>query len=806
MGVKRCRTGSCRGTTGWLVAILVVGTMSAVAGPAGAAGTGGEGQINLISHVPASVTTTPGTNSYSGGSSADGAFVVFRNNASNLVPGQSDSNNGEDIFLYERATNAITLVSHSSASFTSTANAKSEEPLISADGAFVAFRSIATDLVAGQNDSAASTDIFLYTRATGSISLVSHSVAGASTTGNDFSYNFSISADGAFVAFDSYATNLVGGHTEAQRGSDVFLYNHTTGAIDLVSHAAGNSTTTGNSESIYPTISANGAVVAFESRATDLVAGQNDTNGARDVFLYDRATAGMSLVSHSVASAATTGSSDRDFSSLKPSVSADGSFVAFLSVATDLVPGQSDTNSQVNSFGTDVFLYARASGVVSLVSHSTTGQTATGNAGSGAPILSADGAIVAFGSSATNLVAGQSDPNGTYSDTFLYARASGAVTLVSHTPTSATETANNQSYPTSISADGAFVAVQSRATNLVSGQSDANGMDDVFLYAATSGAMTLVSHAAGSTTTTGNGFSAGGPVSADAGFVEFGSSATNLVASQTDAIGTYDVFVFQRKARSTAPASDFNGDGKTDISVFRPGTNTWYVRNGATVPFGASGDIPVACAYDGNGTTDIAVFRPSVGGWLVDGQPSQFLGASGDVPVPGDYDGDGDCDVAVYRPSVGGWYRIGQPTVFLGLSTDIPVPADYDGNGTTDMAVYRPSVGGWYRTGGAATVFHGLSTDIPVPANYDGSGGGDIAVFRPSVGGWYVSGQTTQFLGLSGDIPVPGDYAGDGTADRAVFRPASGAWYVGVQAPVFFGLNGDQPLPQPSAIRQAFFQ
>jgi len=255
---------------------------------------------------------------------------------------------------------------------------------------------------------------------------------------------------------------------------------------------------------------------------------------------------------------------------------------------------------------------------------------------------------------------------------------------------------------------------------------------------------------------------------------------------------------------AAAAVADFNGDGHTDISLFRPSQGGWYVQGQPTVFFGLNGDIPVPGDYDGDKKTDIAVFRPSVGGWYRSGASPVFFGLNGDIPVPGDYDGDGKTDIAVFRPSVGGWYINGQAPVFFGLNGDIPVPGDYDGDGKTDIAVFRPSVGGWYRNG-ATPVFLGLSGDIPVPGDYDGNKTTDVAIFRPSVGGWYVNGQSPQFLGVSGDMPVPGDYDGNGTTDIAVFRPGTGAWYVGSQAPVFFGTSGDLPLPLPAAIRMAAF-
>ena len=252
-----------------------------------------------------------------------------------------------------------------------------------------------------------------------------------------------------------------------------------------------------------------------------------------------------------------------------------------------------------------------------------------------------------------------------------------------------------------------------------------------------------------------------------------------------------------------AVVADFDGNGSTDISVFRPSAGQWLLRNQASQFLGASGDVPVACDYDGDGNTDVAVFRPSVGGWWVEGQSPVFHGLNGDIPVPGDYDGNGTCDMAVFRPAVGGWYVRGQSPTFYGLNGDIPVPADYDGNGSTDMTVFRPAVGGWYRNGAAPT-FLGLNGDIPVPGDYDGNGTAETAIYRKAVGGWYVSGQSPQFLGLSGDIPQPGNYDGNATTDLAVYRPSSGAWFVGAAGPVFFGTTGDLPVPLPSAIRMAF--
>ena len=215
------------------------------------------------------------------------------------------------------------------------------------------------------------------------------------------------------------------------------------------------------------------------------------------------------------------------------------------------------------------------------------------------------------------------------------------------------------------------------------------------------------------------------------------------------------------------------------------------------------GQVRGASDFDGDGKSDVTVFRPSTGGWYdlhsttdYTSSSAHIWGASTDTVVPGDYDGDGKLDPAVFRPSTAGWYFLRSSTnyttsgaVTWGASTDMPVPGDYDGDGKTDPAFFQPSTGGWYfmksssnyATSGAVT--WGASTDITVPGDYDGDGMADPAVFRPSTGGWYFLNSSTNFTtsgavvwGASTDIPVPADYDGDGRIDPAIFRPSTGLW------------------------------
>jgi Tol biopolymer transport system component len=411
---------------------------------------------------------------------------------------------------------AVTLVSVSSAGLQG--NDHSDTSAVSNDGRYVAFSSDASSLV--DDDINVVRDVFVRDRMSGATMLAS--VSSSESAGNGPSDNPALAGDGAAVAFQSDATNLVTADTNV--ATDVFLRDPQTGATTRESVSS--TGVEGNGPSEYPTVSADGRYVAFVSAATNLVPG--DTNGVADVFVRDRLTGTTTLVS--VSSSGAQG--DGPVAQEPPAISPDGRYIAFSSAATNLV---ADDGNGVR----DVFLHDRTTGLTVRVSVSTFGRE--GNGPSDDPGVSADGSIVAFASNATNLV--PNDFNAT-TDVFVYEVVPARTSRVS--VATAGEPNGGSSAPV-ITSDGMEIVFQSSASNLV--PSDTNQAPDVFIYDRDTGTSERVS-------VSGDGTQASGPssspaMSGDGRYVTYSSDAADLLPA--DANSKRDVFHRDRGAPPASP-------------------------------------------------------------------------------------------------------------------------------------------------------------------------------------------------------------------------------------------------------------
>lgn len=372
--------------------------------------------------------------------SADGNFVVFESDADNLVEG--DNNNTQDIFIYDRLNPTITRVSVNSNGVEG--NAESSNSSVSGDGSFVVFESRANNLI--PEDTNLQRDIFLSNRETLEITRISQEFA---ETGEGIaSAHPVISGDGNVVAFESRVSNDID-------FQDIFLYDRLAEQLFPISgDGFGNE---GNNTSAFPAISNDGNVVVFHSAATNLVEG--DTNNFQDIFLYDRLTQDITLISGGVAENQANGDS------LFADISGDGNIVVFESDADNLVSG--DTNGL-----RDIFVYDRLTAITTRVSVDSS--AIEGNGNSFLASVSNDGRFVSFASEASNLVA--NDTNGVQ-DIFVFDRLSATTTRVS-VDANGIE-ANGNSLHSSLSDDGTLITFDSEAGNLV--LNDTNNVRDIFI-------------------------------------------------------------------------------------------------------------------------------------------------------------------------------------------------------------------------------------------------------------------------------------------------------------------------------------
>ncbi len=588
--------------------------------------------------VRASVSTdgTEGDgDSYHPSLSGDGRYVAYFSEATNLVSG--DSNGVDDVFIHDRVKRETTLVSVNTNG--TQGNGNSEYPAISGDGRYIAFTSYATTLVTG--DTNGCTDVFFRDWVARQTSLVSLSPGG--TQGNGNSDSPAISGNGRYVAFVSSSTNLVPGGTNGK--FQTFVKDRSTGTVTLASVSTGG--TQGNAHSYTPSISGDGRYVVFSSDATNLVSG--DTNNEADIFLHDMVDGWTVRVSYPMAGG------ESDGHSCYPAISGNGRNITYWSYATNLVSG--DSNGVV-----DVFLYDRDATATSRVSVSSGG--AQGNGVSWYPAISGNGRLIAFFSQATNLVAGDTN---TFDDVFMHDQVTGNTNRVS-VATGGTEGDYASHYP-SISSSGQHIAFSSSSTNLVPGDTN-NRQDifihsyplrffAVFRPSAENNWIYSMDLA---TVMGRNHYGAGTdrPLVAelnDDGMMDRAVFRNGEWIMDYSMDGTVNWRPMWGMAGDLPLAGYINNNRIADWAVFRSGQ--WiadYSMDGSVNSrawYGMAGDIPLVADFNNDGNPDRAVFRG--GGWIVDYSRDgtvdsrTIFGMAGDIPLAADFNCDGVTDRAVFR-------------------------------------------------------------------------------------------------------------------------------------------------------------
>ncbi|MBI2924166.1 MAG: PD40 domain-containing protein [Verrucomicrobia bacterium] len=600
--------------------------------------------------------------------SADGRSVAFESKADDLVA--NDGNRANDVFVRDLTTGVTTLVSVD-ATGTGSGSGASSNPVLTPDGRFVVFESLAVNLASSSplNDTNAATDIFVRDLQSGTTTLVSRHRA-SPIAANAASSSPIITPDGRFVAFFSTATNLVTGLNGVAFPGNVFLRDLQLGtALWVSTNAAQFKTSLGSPTTLYsfnPALSDDGRYVAFktgfastgralvlrydsQTKATDLIStnatgnnlGVSDTTGpvmnadgsrvayaaGPSIFVWDAATKTRTLVS-----VAAEGSGPASGVCSAPAISTDGRYVAFVSNGTNLVAGGTSGSFQV-------YVRDLQNGITKLASLRPDG-TPGSDSDAAIPILSADGRVVVFQSLDDQLAPG--DRNRAY-DVFARDRVSDTTELVSQRDTSLpslTAAGPSSAGPNAVTADGKLVVFASHATDLVA--SDANNVSDVFVRDLASGATTLVS-ANADNTGAGNGLSRDPALSANGQRVAFVSFANDLAAQPAgaaDANAVEDVFVRDLATRTTRLASvDSSGlasgnGASTAPSLSADGHFVAFQSRAANLVANDANNLPdvfvrdlttdtttlvsvnAAATGSGSGVSDLPVLSPD-GRWVV---------------------------------------------------------------------------------------------------------------------------------------------------------------------------------------------
>jgi len=240
-------------------------------------------------------------------------------------------------------------------------------------------------------------------------------------------------------------------------------------------------------------------------------------------------------------------------------------------------------------------------------------------------------------------------------------------------------------------------------------------------------------------------------------------------------------------------SGDYDGDGMSDIAIFRPVSGLWAIRGISRLYFGGEGDELIPADYDGDGTADVSIFRAASGLWAIRGWSRIYYGDFNDIPVPGDYAGSGTANIGIFRGASGLWAIRSVTRAYFGGRYDQPMPGDYDGDGSWDTSIFRSSSGLWAMRG-ISRFYFGASDDRLVPGDYDGLGYRAAGIFRGSSGLWAIKGVTRVYYGKSGDQPVPRYHEDMGKDTIGIFRAGSGLWAVKDLTRAYYGSSGDIPV------------
>lgn len=529
--------------------------------------------------------------------SVDGNWVAYSTMATNVLPSVTDNNTTSDVYRWSRANGSTELVSAGANSATTTANGGATALAISTDGNWTSYTSQATDVVNGQNDANGTADLFVRDQSGGASTLVSRAGDVATNTPDQTSSLVDVSNDGRYTLFFSQSAQIGAGITDGNGlGADVFQFDRVTQSTRLVSHLASNAlaTPTDSPSSFAGAMTEDGRFVAFYSNSVQLVSNLVEYNKRNDVFLKDFQSGSVTLLSRSASSAINTLNNDSELTGL----SDDGRWLLYRTIANNTI------GSVDSGVGIDFFLFDRNSRATQLVSRRLGSATETTN-NSGGGAMSGNGRFVAYGTPSTEVVAGVTDTNAAF-DVFLYDREADSTQLVTTAAGLPSTAANNHATVCALSADGNKVLYYSSATNVITGATDTNNQEDVFVFDRLSGSTQLVSHVVGNPVLAANDESFCQGISADGRWVVFSSKATDLVAGINDANGGADLFLFDTQTGTISLVSQAASGTDTGLGSF---TFNSIDATGDIIVFSSPAVDLIAGGVDSNFQNDVFMYR-----------------------------------------------------------------------------------------------------------------------------------------------------------------------------------------------------